>query len=55
MEGCVDGTGEGGMTGSDSGLETVEGEDLELVEGDSSRRGEDGVRMSVGVRGILSH
>lgn len=29
VEGCVDGTGEGGMTGSDSGLETVEGEDLD--------------------------
>ena len=54
VEGCVDGEGEGGLTGSDSRVETVEGEDGGLEEGDSSACEGDIGRSKVGVRGILS-
>ena len=54
VEGCVDGEGEGGLAGSDSGVEAVEGEDEGLEEGDSSTWEGDIGRSKVGVRGSLS-
>ena len=56
VEGCVDGTGEEGLTGSDSRVETVEGEDVGLEEGDSLKWnvGQSNVGVSGSCLGVVA-